>query len=336
MANNTLVGVGFFLWILGGLIMVLTWNAMVDVAYNWPSHSMSEIAQQTKITNTVSWISGLMIFFGFLMFMVGLKSKPTTTDIQPTINETNISINKCKFCGEELATSTANYCVMCGDKQASELTKEELLKSAMKALDAGDKELAKKFMNQADTFQVKKPPLQTIEIESEQTGSSNYWYILPILLGIPGGIIGYFVLRKTNRHVAWNLIIVGAIITLVLFVGIVGILNYSMVQEPSSTEEPSPIEYSFSGVGDKSTYTFYIPTREWVMAYEATADFDEAEYASLTIIVYPEGESARYTDWIDFNGVGKDYTIVHHGPGKYYLRIISANCKWEINIAAQP
>ena len=45
--------------------------------------------------------------------------------------------------------------------------------------------------------------------------ASNWWYLLPILLGILGAIIAWFRLRKTDPKKARNMIIVGFGLTLV-------------------------------------------------------------------------------------------------------------------------
>ena len=47
---------------------------------------------------------------------------------------------------------------------------------------------------------------------------SNWWYLLPIFLGIIGGIIAYFAIRKDDREKAKKCIYLGLIL---LAVGIV-------------------------------------------------------------------------------------------------------------------
>ena len=47
---------------------------------------------------------------------------------------------------------------------------------------------------------------------------SNWWYILPILFGIIGGIIAYFAIRKDDREKAKKCIYLGLIL---LAVGII-------------------------------------------------------------------------------------------------------------------
>lgn len=44
-------------------------------------------------------------------------------------------------------------------------------------------------------------------------GRSAWWYLLPILLGIIGGIIGYFVLRRDDPQKARNCIYLGLAFT---------------------------------------------------------------------------------------------------------------------------
>lgn len=53
---------------------------------------------------------------------------------------------------------------------------------------------------------------------------SNWWYILPILLGWIGGIIGYFVVRHDDPTLAKRVLILGIIIT-VAYIAISVILS---------------------------------------------------------------------------------------------------------------
>jgi len=58
-----------------------------------------------------------------------------------------------------------------------------------------------------------------LEIASRQptreTSRSNLWYLLSIILGLVGGIIAFFVLRKDDPKKAKNVLIVGIIITII-------------------------------------------------------------------------------------------------------------------------
>ena len=44
---------------------------------------------------------------------------------------------------------------------------------------------------------------------------SRFWYAVPILLGILGGIVAYFALRHDNPGMARTCLILGAILTVV-------------------------------------------------------------------------------------------------------------------------
>jgi len=43
--------------------------------------------------------------------------------------------------------------------------------------------------------------------------ASALWYLLPVFVGLLGGIIGYFILRKKDAGMARNLLIAGAAVT---------------------------------------------------------------------------------------------------------------------------
>ena len=44
---------------------------------------------------------------------------------------------------------------------------------------------------------------------------SGWWYLVPILFGLVGGIIGYFALRKDDPKKAKNCLIIGGILTII-------------------------------------------------------------------------------------------------------------------------
>ena len=44
---------------------------------------------------------------------------------------------------------------------------------------------------------------------------SGWWYLVPILFGLVGGIIGYFALRKDDPKKAKNCLILGGILTII-------------------------------------------------------------------------------------------------------------------------
>ena len=44
---------------------------------------------------------------------------------------------------------------------------------------------------------------------------SNWWYLVPIFIGLIGGIIAYFALRKDDPQKARNCLIIGGILTII-------------------------------------------------------------------------------------------------------------------------
>lgn len=51
------------------------------------------------------------------------------------------------------------------------------------------------------------------EVVKEHTAA---WYLVPLFLGIIGGIIGYIVIKDDNKKMATNLLILGIIMTFVI------------------------------------------------------------------------------------------------------------------------
>ncbi len=58
---------------------------------------------------------------------------------------------------------------------------------------------------------------------------SNAWYLLPILFGVIGGIIAFFIIRKDDPRKAKNCLYVGLIL---MFIGIM----FNMLVTPSIPE----------------------------------------------------------------------------------------------------
>ncbi len=58
---------------------------------------------------------------------------------------------------------------------------------------------------------------------------SNVWYLLPILFGVIGGIIAFFIIRKDDPRKAKNCLYVGLIL---MFIGIM----FNMLVAPSIPE----------------------------------------------------------------------------------------------------
>ncbi len=61
---------------------------------------------------------------------------------------------------------------------------------------------------------------------------SNAWFILPILLGIIGGIVAFIIIRRDDPKKAMNCLIVG-----IIFMGI-GIIFNLIIGEPILTLDP--------------------------------------------------------------------------------------------------
>tara|TARA_B100000029_G_C17486503_1_gene927446 strand:+ start:419 stop:649 length:231 start_codon:yes stop_codon:yes gene_type:complete len=61
---------------------------------------------------------------------------------------------------------------------------------------------------------------------------SRWWYIVPILFGLVGGIIGYFALRKDDPKKAKNCLLLGGILTIINIIVSLSLAN-TIVDDPS-------------------------------------------------------------------------------------------------------
>jgi len=81
--------------------------------------------------------------------------------------------------------------------------------------------------------------------------------------------------------------------------------------------------FAGSGTEQKNTDGFHVPGTEWRIVWSYTPD---AEFPALTVfnvIVYPEGETQSYIEFIMQTGADQTTgtTYVHQGPGDYYFTI---------------
>jgi hypothetical protein len=91
------------------------------------------------------------------------------------------------------------------------------------------------------------------------------------------------------------------------------------------TEQP----IVFTGNGTKNTGDFYISSNQFTISWIVEGDFPEAVIFSMNVI--PVGGD-MFVDTVLFQGIGSDSTVVHAGPGSFWLQIIAANCTWRIEV----
>lgn len=78
--------------------------------------------------------------------------------------------------------------------------------------------LNKKYSGQPQPNQGNSQPPQENPQPPKQDRPSRVWYLLPILLGLIGGVIGYFVLRNRDRKFAERMLIIGVVMTVLWWV----------------------------------------------------------------------------------------------------------------------
>jgi hypothetical protein len=66
---------------------------------------------------------------------------------------------------------------------------------------------------------------------SEKT-RSNAWYLLPIFIGMIGGIIGYLIIRKDDPHKAKNCIYIGIVMMTIGIIFNIMLLGSEVVTNP--------------------------------------------------------------------------------------------------------
>lgn len=59
---------------------------------------------------------------------------------------------------------------------------------------------------------------EDMKLKDEEKIKTHWiWYLLPVLLGFIGGIIGFFVFRKKDRSKALTLLGIGIVVSIILY-----------------------------------------------------------------------------------------------------------------------
>lgn len=107
----------------------------------------------------------------------------------------------------------------------------------------------------------------------------------------------------------------------------------TLIVAPVATPTPIPEVTEpiiFTGSGWKDTEDFHISSNQFTISW--AVESNSPDYAKVAIFAYPAGETALYISRSGFDGIGSGYTIVHAGPGDFWLKILSANCTWIIEV----
>ena len=78
---------------------------------------------------------------------------------------------------------------------------------------------------------------------------SNWWYLLPIFLGVIGGIIAWVALKSHDGKLAKNSLILGVILNVIGMIIFTGIVmpsdNFNLVTEFENISESKDFEFQF-------------------------------------------------------------------------------------------
>jgi len=89
----------------------------------------------------------------------------------------------------------------------------------------------------------------------------------------------------------------------------------------------------FSGSADKTTEEFAIEGDKCRIKYTVTPKAGYSEYSFFSVFVYPAGETDLYVSTFGCDeGHCSDTQYVYTGSGVYYIKVISCNNNWEIEV----
>lgn len=84
----------------------------------------------------------------------------------------------------------------------------------------------------------------------------------------------------------------------------------------------------WTGTGTKDTETFQVPVGEWRIDWRATSTSRAGGVVS--VMVYTADGQLVTTLSGDVRGAASDTSYVRAQPGRFYLKILSANCTWHV------
>jgi hypothetical protein len=87
-----------------------------------------------------------------------------------------------------------------------------------------------------------------------------------------------------------------------------------------------------TGNGNKQSPVFNITGTSFRLVVESTATSEDPQFASVTIFVYPEGETVSYVTNFSVGEGRDDSSIVNAGPGEFYLDILAANADYTVTV----
>jgi hypothetical protein len=78
---------------------------------------------------------------------------------------------------------------------------------------------------------------------------SRYWYLLPIFLGVIGGVVSWAALKSNDRKLAKNCLVLGVILVVFEIIILVGLLlpsdNLNLVTEFKTIPDTSDFDFQF-------------------------------------------------------------------------------------------
>ena len=142
---------------------------------------------------------------------------------------------------------------------------------------------------------------------------SKLWYLLPIFLGIIGGVIGYFALRNKDKKFAEKLLIAGVIVTVIsIFLSfILGGISYMYLNRAFRSNTYSVIAVIDSTCID-GTHSFTI----------RNMGTEEIDTNDLLVTIDDEAVNCSWSGSLSPGGSAICTTAESSPPGSYTFRIV--------------
>lgn len=103
-------------------------------------------------------------------------------------------------------------------------------------------------MNKWETISAISLGILNVSIKAPKI-KSNWWYVLPIFLGVVGGVVGWVAIKNYHRNLAKNCLILGVIFTAIEVLIFVTLLMFSenlhIISEFNSISETDDFVFQF-------------------------------------------------------------------------------------------
>lgn len=131
-----------------------------------------------------------------------------------------------------------------------------------------------------------------------------------------------------NENTKLGIAVIIAAVIVVFVVTIRGTTWASHIPDILDTPEPIILKKTWVGSSDKTTDTFYVPTKQVRISWDVSTTKDHG----MILISITNPQRTYYEYWTDLQNDPHGETYAYLSPGNYYLEIQPIHVKYTITI----